>query len=187
MRARRHFMVPLPANSARLFQKAMTRPKRPGGTSVHKGRVVFGAMDEVIFGTPSAEAVVRQMDRLRTNRAFLMVSGTLNRQTDEIEKIRKALGARCVGTFDAMPPHTPREAVIGAAEQARNSNADLVVTVGGGSITDGAKAVQLCLANDVRTPDDIDRIRAVKGVAPDMNAPLVRQISVPTTIAGGEF
>ncbi len=90
-------------------------------------------------------------------------------------------------TFDAMPPHTPREAVIAAAEQARAANADLIVTVGGGSITDGAKAVQLCLANDVRTVDDIDRIRASRGVAPPMAAPSVRQISVPTTIAGGEF
>jgi maleylacetate reductase len=154
---------------------------------VHKGRVVFAAMDEVVFGTPAAEAVAGQMDRLRAARAFLMVSGTLNRNTDEIEKIRKALGPRCVGTFDAMPPHTPREAVIAAAEQARGANADLIVTVGGGSITDGAKAVQLCLANDVRTVTDIDRIRAVKGIAPPMNAPAVRQISVPTTIAGGEF
>jgi maleylacetate reductase len=154
---------------------------------VHKGRVVFGAMDEVVFGTPVAEAVVAQMDRLGAARALLMVSGTLNRQTGEIEKIRKALGSRCAATFDAMPPHTPREAVIAAAEQARSSNADLIVTVGGGSITDGAKAVQLCLANNVRSVEGIDTIRAIKGVAPDMTAPSVRQISVPTTIAGGEF
>src|SRR5208337_471153 len=100
-----------------------------------------------------AEAIAGQMDRLRAARAFLMVSGTLNRNTDETEKIRKRLGPRWVATFDAMPPHTPREAVIAAAEQARAANADLIVTVGGGSITDGAKAVQLCLANDVRTPE----------------------------------
>jgi maleylacetate reductase len=154
---------------------------------VHQGRVVFGAMDEVVFGRPAAAAVIEQMDRLRASRAFLMVSGTLNRETDEIEKIRNSLGARCAATFDAMPPHTPREAVIAAAEQARAANADLIVTVGGGSITDGAKAVQLCLANDVRTVDDIDRVRATRGVVPPMTAPSVRQISVPTTIAGGEF
>jgi maleylacetate reductase len=154
---------------------------------VHKGRVVFGAMDEVVFGQPAAGAVVAQMDRLRAARAFLMVSGTLNRQTGEIENIRQALGNRCVGTFDAMPPHTPREAVIAATRQARSAGADLIVTVGGGSITDGAKAVQLCLANGVENVEDIDRIRANKGVAPDINAPTVRQISVPTTIAGGEF
>jgi maleylacetate reductase len=154
---------------------------------VHQGRVVFGAMDEVVFGRPAAEALVEQMDRLRASRAFLMVSGTLNRETGEIEKIRSALGARCAATFDAMPPHTPREAVIAAAEQARAANADLIVTVGGGSITDGAKAVQLCLANDVRSVDDIDRVRTSRGVVPPMAAPSVRQISVPTTIAGGEF
>jgi maleylacetate reductase len=154
---------------------------------VHKGRVVFGAMDEVVFGRPAAAAVVEQMDRLGASRAFLMVSGTLNRETDEIEKIRTSLGARCAATFDAMPPHTPREAVIAAAEQARAADADLIVTVGGGSITDGAKAVQLCLANDIRTVDDIDRVRANKGVLPPMAALSVRQISVPPTIAGGEF
>jgi maleylacetate reductase len=116
-----------------------------------------------------------------------MVSGTLNRETDQIEKIRRVLGPRCVGTFDAMPPHTPRAAVIAAADQARTAGADLIVTIGGGSITDGAKAVQLCLANDIRNPDDIDRIKAVRGTPPQLKAPTVRQISVPTTIAGGEF
>ena len=154
---------------------------------MHKGRVVFGAMDEVVFGEAAANAIVAQTDRLHATRAFLMVSGTLNRQTDEINKIRSALGARCAGLFDAMPQHTPREAVIAATEQARAAKADLIVTVGGGSITDGAKAVQLCLANDVSTVEGIDSIRAVRGVSPPMNAPIVRQISVPTTIAGGEF
>jgi maleylacetate reductase len=154
---------------------------------MHKGRVLFGAMDEVVFGRPAHEAIVEQMDRLGAGRAFLMVSGTLNRQTDEIEKIRRALGSRCVGTFDAMPPHTPRAAVIAASEQARAANVDLIVTIGGGSITDGAKAVQLCLANNVRTADGIETIRVHHGVAPEMTAPMVRQVSVPTTIAGGEF
>ncbi|HEX2635347.1 MAG TPA: iron-containing alcohol dehydrogenase [Bradyrhizobium sp.] len=154
---------------------------------MYTGRVVFGGMDEVVFGQPAAEAVAAQLDRLHLSRAFLMVSGTLNRNTDEIDKIRKSLGRRYVGSFDAMPPHTPREAVVAAAEQARAAGADIIVTVGGGSITDGAKAVQLCLANDVRSVEDVDKIRAAKGVAPAMNAPKVRQISVPTTIAGGEF
>ena len=154
---------------------------------MHKGRVVFGAMDEVVFGRPASGAILEQLDRLGAQRAFLMVSGTLNRETDEIENIRRALGLRCVGTFDAMPPHTPRAAVIAASEQARAAGADLIVTIGGGSITDGAKAVQLCLANDIRNPDDIDRIRSGRGAPPQLKAPTVRQISVPTTIAGGEF
>ena len=150
---------------------------------MHQGRVVYGAIEEVVFGHPAAEAVVAQMDRLGTRRAFLMVSGTLNRQTDEIAKIKQALGARCAGLFDAMPAHTPREAVIAATNAARAVNADLIVTVGGGSITDGAKAVQLCLANDIRTPEAMDAVRAPNPVRP----PTVAQISVPTTLSAGEF
>jgi len=154
---------------------------------VHQGRVVFGAIEEVVFGHPAARAIVAQMDRLGARRGFLMVSGTLNRHTDEIATIKQALGPRCAGLFDAMPAHTPREAVIAATLAAREAEADLIVTVGGGSITDGAKAVQLCLANGITDIDGIERIRVRKGIAPEMNAPTVRQVSVPTTIAGGEF
>lgn len=156
------------------------------------GRVAFGKMDEVVFGKPAAEAVAEQAQRLGATRVFLMVSNTLNKNTDEIEKVRRALGNRCAAIFDQMPPHTPRSAVIKATQAARAAKADLIVTIGGGSITDAAKAVQMCLANDISVPDDIDRLRPVKAadgtiVPPPMNAPTVRQITVPTTLSGGEF
>ncbi|WP_349627780.1 iron-containing alcohol dehydrogenase [Rhodopseudomonas sp. BR0C11] len=147
------------------------------------GRVVFGAMEEVVYGQPAAEALAAQLDRIEAQRALLMVSGTLNRTTDEIAKIKDALGSRCAGVFDAMPAHTPRAAVIAATEQARAIKADIIVTVGGGSITDGAKAVQICLANDISSAAEIDRVRNINAPV----APKVRQISVPTTISGGEF
>ena len=127
---------------------------------LQSGHVVFSQMEEVLFGQPAAQAVAEQAKDAQ--RVFLMVSGTLNRETDEIDKVRRALGNHCVGMFDRMPPHTPRTAVIAAAEQAREARADLIVTIGGGSITDGAKAVQLCLANDIRTPEALDALRPVK-------------------------
>jgi maleylacetate reductase len=159
---------------------------------VASGRVVFGKMDEVTFGKPAAEAVAEQAKRLDANRVFLMVSGTLNRATDEIEKVRRALGNHCVGVFAGMPPHTPRHAVIAAAEQAREAGADLIATVGGGSITDGAKTVQLCLTNNIRTPEALDDFRPVKQPdgtmgPPPCTGPTIRQITVPTTLSAGEF
>lgn len=147
------------------------------------GQVVFSRMEEVVWGKPAAETVAGLAQKRGAERVFLMVSGTLNRTTDEIDKLRRALGNKCVGTFDAMPPHTPRAAVIAASEQARAARADLIVTFGGGSITDGAKAVQLCLANDIRTPEAMDQIRAPNPVKP----PTVFQISIPTTLSAGEF
>ncbi len=152
---------------------------------MQSGRVIFGAMEQVQFGVPAAEAVAEQARDAQ--RVFLMASGTLNRETDEVDKIRRALGNRCVGVFDRMPPHTPRRAVIAATEQARDARADLIVTIGGGSITDGAKAVQLCLANDIREPEALDALRPVNGAPPPCKPPTVRQVTVPTTLSAGEF
>lgn len=150
---------------------------------IRAGQVIFSRMEEVQFGKPAAETVAELVQRHQADRVFLMVSGTLNRETDEVEKLRRALGNHCVGTFDKMPAHTPRSAVIAAAEQARAAEADLIVTLGGGSITDGAKAVQLCLANDIRDVDALDRVRPPATA----KSSHVRQISVPTTLSAGEF
>jgi len=150
---------------------------------LQSGRIVFSKMDEVIYGRPAAEAAAELVQRHGAERVFVMASGTLNRQTDEVEKLRRALGNKCVGTFDKMPAHSPRSAVIVAANQARASRTDLIMTLGGGSITDGAKAVQLCLANDVDTVDGMERIKGTAEIKP----PAVRQISIPTTLSAGEF
>src|SRR5258708_11054962 len=114
------------------------------------GQVVFSRMEEVQFGKPAAETVAELVKRQQAERVFLMVSGTLNRDTDEIEKLRRALGNHCVGTFDKMPPHTPRNAVIAAAAQARDARADLIVTLGGGSITHAPKPVHPSPATAIR-------------------------------------
>src|SRR5437764_162337 len=152
------------------------------------GRIAFGAMESVTFGRSAAEAIAEEARRIAAERVFLMVSGTLNRATDEIAQVRRALGNRCAGVFDDMPPHTPRHAVIKAAAMARDAGADLIATVGGGSVTDGAKAVQLCLANDIRTPEALDDCRPrPDGTTQELRPPSVRQITVPTTLSAGEF
>jgi maleylacetate reductase len=159
---------------------------------LHSGRVVFSAMEEVVFGRPAAEVVAEQARRLGAERVFVMASGTLNRATDEVGKVRRALGNRSAGLFDRMPPHTPRRAVIEAAAMAREAGADLIVTIGGGSVTDGAKAVQLCLANDIRNAEALDQYRPIRGPdgvvgPPPCNPPSVPQVTVPTTLSAGEF
>jgi len=156
------------------------------------GHVVYTKVEEVIFGKPADESINDIVSRLGAKRVFLMVSNTLNHTTDEIEKIRDVLGDRYVGEFDSMPPHTPRSAVIEATAKIREANADLILTLGGGSIIDGAKAAQLCLANDVDTVEGMDMFRSVpdsdgKMVPPTLNPINVRQISIPTTLSGGEF
>lgn len=152
------------------------------------GRIAFTALEQVIYGHPAAAEVAAVAARLGSERVFLMVSGTLRRETEEIDRITDALGKRQAGTFDRMPAHSPRSAVIAAANAAREAGADLVVTVGGGSLTDAGKAVQLCLANGIDSVEAIDRLvigpdNPVEAIEP----PAIRQVSVPTTLSAGEF
>src|ERR1700726_4413657 len=102
------------------------------------GRIAFGNMEAVTFGRPAAEAVAEEVQRCEAERVFLMVSGTLNRETDEIAKLRRVLGNRCAGLFDRMPAHTPRHAVIEAAAMVGRVGADRSKSIGGRSQADGA-------------------------------------------------
>ena len=156
--------------------------------AAQSGRIVFGRMEEVVFGIPAAEAVADLSHRAGAQSVLIMASGTLNRQTPEVARVREALGNACAGVFDRVPAHTPRGAVIAATAMARETKTDLIVTIGGGSVTDAAKAVQLCLANGVEDAAAMDALRPVAGALPEgLHPPMVRQISVPTTLSAGEF
>jgi maleylacetate reductase len=116
----------------------------------------------------------------------------LSRETDLVERLRQTLGNRFAGLCAKIGAHTPRIDVVAAANSARDSGADLIVTLGGGSITDGAKMVGLCLGNDVTTPEQLDDYRAriaADGTAkrPAVKPPAVRMIAIPTTLSAGEF
>ncbi|HYH40670.1 MAG TPA: iron-containing alcohol dehydrogenase [Burkholderiales bacterium] len=158
----------------------------------HSGMFVLPATERIVYGRPAAEVVPQEAERLGAKRVFLMVSGTMNRTTDEVAKLRDALGNRYAATFDAMPSHTPRDAVLEAAKQARAAEADLLVTFGGGSLTDGGKMVRLALQHGITDMDGFDAYRARldangKRITPEVDEPRVEQIAVPTTLSAGEF
>jgi maleylacetate reductase len=152
----------------------------------------FPAMDNVVFGKPFAEALTQEVDRLDARAVFVLASGTLARTTDTIDRLRQILGNRIAGICAKIGAHTPRTDVVAAANAAREGGADLLLTVGGGSVTDAAKMVGLCLGNGITEPSQLDNYRAqitADGTArrPDVEAPSVRAITIPTTLSAGEF
>lgn len=154
--------------------------------------VEFRAMERVLSGQPVAEALPAEVARLGARRVLLLASATLNRGTDEIARVRAALGAACTGYYEGMPPHTPRDAVLAATEAAREAQAELLVSIGGGSLTDATKMVSLALAHDVRRVEDFEGLRFVTHAdgtqhRPALTAPTVRMVSVPTTLSAGDF
>jgi maleylacetate reductase len=152
----------------------------------------FPPMESVVYGRPFAEVLKEQVEQSGATAVFLLASGTLARDTGLVGQIRDALGNRLAGVHARIGAHTPRTDVVDTANAARAAGADLLVTLGGGSVTDAAKMVAFCLGNDVTDPGELDKHRAVvgadgKSVRPHSRPPSVRTIAIPTTLSAGEY
>ncbi|MFT5509084.1 MAG: maleylacetate reductase, partial [Hyphomicrobiaceae bacterium] len=122
---------------------------------MQSGTMVFNQLNRVMFGKAAAPSIVAEADRLGAKRVFALVSRTLATKTDELDKIKQALGDRFAGFHDHMPPHSPRDSVVACANAAREAGCDLLLTLGGGSVTDGGKAVTLCLEYGITDVDGL--------------------------------
>lgn len=158
------------------------------------GTHLFPAMDRVIFGKPMAQAVADEAARLNKKRVFLIVSRTLNKETDAIAGLRDALGERYAGLFDGVPQHTSREVVATATRAALDAQADLLVAVGGGSVVDAAKMISVCMEHKLTDPrlEGLDAFETKPGpdgrpIRAEFRGPSVRMIAVPSTLSGGEY
>jgi maleylacetate reductase len=152
----------------------------------------FPAMDSVVFGKPFAEALAQEVNRVDARAVFILASSTLARETGAVDRLRQMLGNRFAGLCAKIGAHTPRIDVVAAANAAREANADLIVTLGGGSVTDAAKMVALCLGNGVTETSQLNDYRAQIAAdgsvkRPDVKAPGVRSVAIPTTLSAGEY
>ena len=147
------------------------------------GSYSFVPLEKIIWGVPAVEALPREIEERRAARVFIVASGTLSRKTQVIDQIAHALAERYVGRFDECREHAPLESVVECLSAARRASPDLLVTIGGGTVIDTAKIVQLGLTHGVRTIDDL----LVFANKPTPGPSKIRQLIVPTTLSGSEF
>lgn len=119
-----------------------------------------GSPTRVVFGVGVREHVSEEADRLGRSRALIVVTAGKRSETLATETA-ESLGNRATSVFSGARMHTPLEVTTRALEAMGEADADLVVSIGGGS------AIGLGKALAVRTGVD--------------------QIAVPTTYAGSEM
>jgi alcohol dehydrogenase class IV len=132
-----------------------------------RGEFVFLPQERVLFGAGTRTGLSDEMDRLLASRALVLTGRSLASETPVIGEIEMLLGSRRVATFARIGQHTPEGDVAEAARIARDHRVDLLLSVGGGSPIDAAKAVARRLG--------------------DEGGGILPQIAIPTTLSAAEF
>lgn len=156
----------------------------------------YTGLQRVQLGSPVQEALAATLQALPTGRVFAVISGTLSRQTSLLSELKQTLGDRLTGVFDTMGAHSPRTDVLAALARARAGNADILLSVGGGSMIDACKVIQFCLNAGIQ--DEAELLRHAQfsngsrgdlcGTEPDLRRQQsVYHIAVPTTLSAAEF
>jgi maleylacetate reductase len=159
---------------------------------MYQTMIPLTGLQRVHSGRPLAQALAEEAETLGAKRVFLVCSHTLNTTTDEIDKVRRALGPKLVGVFDSVRPHVPREDVSAATVAAEKVAPDLLVSIGGGSCTDLTKILAVCLKHGLRTPESMEPYHMVVNpdhtvTLPAFEGPDLPVVIAPTTLSGGEF
>ena len=152
------------------------------------GTLSYPQPDEVIYGRPVLEALTDFAGNHGLRRIALVTTRSL--RSGLATTVAHALGPVCAGIIDRVGAHSPRCDVFAGAERAREMKADLLVAIGGGSVIDATKLMQLCLWANIERETDLDKYRAnaIDGAPPiDVIRRHPRMVAVPTTLSAAEF
>jgi len=131
---------------------------------------------KVIAGPGSLAAVSTELFNLKCKRALVITDKGL-KEAGVVQQVLEALGGYCAGVFDGVEADPGYESVDRAIEFFRKMNADSLVSVGGGSAMDSAKAVAAAITNGGGCANNLSVLRLVD--------PQVPHIAIPTTHGTG--
>lgn len=165
---------------------------RPG-TEVPHGEFKAGPIPSVIFGAGSVQRIKEQVEVLGARRALVVTVDPLRNGTDLVDRVERLLGDRCAGVFSGVLQHVPRQCVLEGARVARELKADLLISLGGSSTADAAKAINVVLNESEKLDEFFERFDHSQFTLPgasratEFRKPKLAQIAIPTTLSGGEF
>lgn len=134
-----------------------------------------GCAQRIVFGLDALDRV-SDVVKEAGGRRVMLVTTAGRRESEAGERLVGALGRRVVAVFDGVRPHVPTTVVQSAVSQAQAEGIDTVVSLGGGSCADTAKAVCFFAEQTAGVPG-----------ASYLDRPAIAHVAVPTTYSGAEL
>lgn len=132
------------------------------------GEYTYVPIERVHFGSGSVSNLRNELDRIGSQRPFLVTGQSIAQKTDLIKRIEHAAGRRLAGVFSEIKQHAPMSGITRGATAVKEAKADSLISLGGGSPIDSTKII-------------------VKEISRDFQLPVIPHIAVPTTLSAAEF
>jgi alcohol dehydrogenase len=132
-----------------------------------------------------AERLAHELRGLGAKRALVITTRSVGGHPALGGHLEQLLGAQCVGVFGAISQHAPAADVAEATRAAVRAQPDVLISIGGGSPIDAAKAVAFAAATrlDLTDPRAAERAREFK-IGP---GDLLPHLAIPTTLSAAEL
>ncbi len=131
---------------------------------------------KIIFGENSVKEIGLEVDSLGGSKALVVTDRGII-EAGLTEKVEKALGRRYAGTYDQCIPDSGFHLIDEGAAFALEKGADILISVGGGSVIDTAKGMAVVMKEGGKLSD-------YRGVQV-LSRPQTPHIAVPTTAGSG--
>lgn len=131
------------------------------------GQYVYPSTDKVLFGPGSLDRLPDELDRVEAKQVLLVTTQSLASGSRLCHRVQTLIGERLAATFSGARQHAPSGTVVALVGEIERHRPDLLVSLGGGSVIDTAKAAALAYARDAGT--------------------FLPHFSVPTTLSASEF
>lgn len=142
--------------------------------TVYAGEFTLSRLERLVSGPGKTAALGAELDRLQRQRVVVVTGQTLGGSA-LVRRVTDALGPRCASVFTGARQHAPASAVAALVDVIAATNADCLVSFGGGSPIDMTK-VALNAALTARGEVD-----------PSALSTSLVHVSLPTTLSASEY
>ena len=156
----------------------MTGPAFPDMADIEK---------RLVIDRDVANAVAKIVADTNDPRILISVSRSLAANSPIVKELRQKLGERIIDVVSVLTEHTPYDKVFELAAAISGSRATHVLSIGGGSVIDGAKIALLVANRKVKDAAELEGIASGSGNALELTSWPIQHIAVPTTLSGAEF
>ena len=137
---------------------------------------------DAISGLPAV------LGRAGASRAMVLCGPSILSHSDVVPRVQEALGEQFAGLYSGVAPHSPVATLDAAVALARETGADALVSVGGGSTHDTTKGVATLLAEGGRIHDYEAHFEPPDRITyPELSTDRLPIITVTTTMGAAEL